>query len=282
MSLGIESFRIQRRVSVVLEIAHWQNSAYASRSLATFAALNSIITKTPSATRADAAGSDARGRGRRCQKGFPPAPPAVLDAEGARAASVRLEYVRRAARARRRELPGADAVSSSGSSAATARARAPCSSAWPGIYGVDAGRVDIRGRLSPFIELGVGFNPDLTARDNVLINAIMLGPEPQGGPSALRRDHRVRRARGVRGPEAEELLVGHERAARILGSDSGGRRGDPDRRGARRGRRRLPAQVLRPVRAHAGRGPHDPVRDARHGRRRALLRPRHAASRRGD
>jgi hypothetical protein len=29
--------------------------------------------------------------------------------------------------------------------------------------------------VSPFIELGVGFNPDLTARDNVLINAIMLG-----------------------------------------------------------------------------------------------------------
>ena len=33
----------------------------------------------------------------------------------------------------------------------------------------------MRGRLSPFIELGVGFNPDLTARDNVIINAIMLG-----------------------------------------------------------------------------------------------------------
>jgi ABC-type polysaccharide/polyol phosphate transport system ATPase subunit len=44
-----------------------------------------------------------------------------------------------------------------------------------GIYGVDAGRIEIEGRVSPFIELGVGFNPDLTARDNVLINAIMLG-----------------------------------------------------------------------------------------------------------
>ena len=31
------------------------------------------------------------------------------------------------------------------------------------------------GRLSPFIELGVGFNSDLTARENVIINAIMLG-----------------------------------------------------------------------------------------------------------
>jgi ABC-type polysaccharide/polyol phosphate transport system ATPase subunit len=44
-----------------------------------------------------------------------------------------------------------------------------------GIYGVDGGRISIAGRLSPFIELGVGFNMDLTARDNVIINAIMLG-----------------------------------------------------------------------------------------------------------
>jgi ABC-type polysaccharide/polyol phosphate transport system ATPase subunit len=44
-----------------------------------------------------------------------------------------------------------------------------------GIYGVDSGRITISGRLSPFIELGVGFNMDLTARDNVVINAIMLG-----------------------------------------------------------------------------------------------------------
>jgi ABC-type polysaccharide/polyol phosphate transport system ATPase subunit len=44
-----------------------------------------------------------------------------------------------------------------------------------GIYDVDSGTIEIAGRLSPFIELGVGFNPDLTARDNVIINAIMLG-----------------------------------------------------------------------------------------------------------
>ena len=44
-----------------------------------------------------------------------------------------------------------------------------------GIYGVDTGQITISGRLSPFIELGVGFNMDLTARDNVVINAIMLG-----------------------------------------------------------------------------------------------------------
>ena len=44
-----------------------------------------------------------------------------------------------------------------------------------GIYRTDTGRIVVDGRLSPFIELGVGFNMDLNARDNVLINAIMLG-----------------------------------------------------------------------------------------------------------
>jgi ABC-type polysaccharide/polyol phosphate transport system ATPase subunit len=44
-----------------------------------------------------------------------------------------------------------------------------------GIYNIDSGDMSVRGRLSPFIELGVGFNVDLTARDNVMINAVMLG-----------------------------------------------------------------------------------------------------------
>jgi ABC-2 type transport system ATP-binding protein len=47
-----------------------------------------------------------------------------------------------------------------------------------GIYRADAGTVRVAGRLAPFIELGVGFNPDLTARDNVTINAVMMGLTP--------------------------------------------------------------------------------------------------------
>ncbi len=47
-----------------------------------------------------------------------------------------------------------------------------------GIYRADAGRIRVAGALAPFIELGVGFNPDLTARDNVLINAVMMGLSP--------------------------------------------------------------------------------------------------------
>jgi ABC-type polysaccharide/polyol phosphate transport system ATPase subunit len=47
-----------------------------------------------------------------------------------------------------------------------------------GIYTADGGEVWINGRVSTFIELGVGFNPDLAARDNVILNAVMLGLPP--------------------------------------------------------------------------------------------------------
>jgi ABC-type polysaccharide/polyol phosphate transport system ATPase subunit len=43
------------------------------------------------------------------------------------------------------------------------------------IYSADAGTVRMAGRLAPFIELGVGFNPELTARENVELNGVMMG-----------------------------------------------------------------------------------------------------------
>ena len=48
-----------------------------------------------------------------------------------------------------------------------------------GIYKADRGAIYLNGRVSTFIELGVGFNPDLAARDNVVINAVMLGLSPR-------------------------------------------------------------------------------------------------------
>jgi ABC-type polysaccharide/polyol phosphate transport system ATPase subunit len=44
-----------------------------------------------------------------------------------------------------------------------------------GIYAADQGRIDIAGRLVPLIELGVGFEPDLVAYDNVIMNGVMMG-----------------------------------------------------------------------------------------------------------
>jgi ABC-type polysaccharide/polyol phosphate transport system ATPase subunit len=43
------------------------------------------------------------------------------------------------------------------------------------IYRADAGRIRMAGRLAPFIELGVGFNPELTSRENVVLNGVMMG-----------------------------------------------------------------------------------------------------------
>jgi ABC-2 type transport system ATP-binding protein len=43
------------------------------------------------------------------------------------------------------------------------------------IYRADAGRVRMAGRLAPFIELGVGFDAELTARENVALNGVLMG-----------------------------------------------------------------------------------------------------------
>ena len=43
------------------------------------------------------------------------------------------------------------------------------------IYYPNKGSVSVKGRLVPFIELGVGFNPELTGRENVYLNGAMLG-----------------------------------------------------------------------------------------------------------
>ena len=47
------------------------------------------------------------------------------------------------------------------------------------IYRADRGSIRIAGRLAPFIELGVGFNHDLTARENVVLNGVMMGLTPK-------------------------------------------------------------------------------------------------------
>jgi ABC-2 type transport system ATP-binding protein len=44
-----------------------------------------------------------------------------------------------------------------------------------GIYLPDSGRVRVNGLLSPFIELGVGFDLELNARDNIRINGTLAG-----------------------------------------------------------------------------------------------------------
>lgn len=44
-----------------------------------------------------------------------------------------------------------------------------------GIYVPDSGGIQVNGSLTPFIELGVGFNPELTGRENIFMNGALLG-----------------------------------------------------------------------------------------------------------
>jgi ABC-type taurine transport system ATPase subunit len=66
-----------------------------------------------------------------------------------------------------------------------------------GIYRADEGEIWCDGRMSTFIELGVGFNPDLAAYDNVALNGIMLGLTP--------REARARYERVIEFAELEEF-----------------------------------------------------------------------------
>jgi ABC-type polysaccharide/polyol phosphate transport system ATPase subunit len=66
------------------------------------------------------------------------------------------------------------------------------------IYAADAGRVRMAGRLAPFIELGVGFNPELSARENVELNGVMMG--------LTRRDARSRLGAVLEFAELEEFV----------------------------------------------------------------------------
>lgn len=47
------------------------------------------------------------------------------------------------------------------------------------IYYPETGNISVTGKLVPFIELGVGFNPELTGRENVYLNGALLGFTPE-------------------------------------------------------------------------------------------------------
>lgn len=44
-----------------------------------------------------------------------------------------------------------------------------------GVFQPDIGTVEVYGKVSPLLSLGVGFRPDLTGKDNVYLNGILLG-----------------------------------------------------------------------------------------------------------
>ena len=77
------------------------------------------------------------------------------------------------------------------------------------------GRIEIRGRVSSLLEVGTGFHPELSGRDNVFLNGAILGHEPARGQREVRRDRRVLRSRRVHGHAGQAVLVRHVRPARV-------------------------------------------------------------------
>ena len=131
--------------------------------------------------------------------------------------------------------------------------------------GPDLGADRARRRLPP---------GDLRARER-LHQRHHARPDEEGDHPALRRDRRVRRARGVHRRAGEDLLVRHVHAARIRGGDSRRSRRAAGRRSARGRRRGLHPQVPRQVRRVQAPRPDDPAGHA-------LARAGRAVLRRGD
>jgi len=44
-----------------------------------------------------------------------------------------------------------------------------------GVIRPTRGTLDVRGRVSPLLELGAGFHPELSGRENVMLNGVLLG-----------------------------------------------------------------------------------------------------------
>ena len=44
-----------------------------------------------------------------------------------------------------------------------------------GVLQPDVGNIEVRGRVAPLLELGAGFHPDLTGRENIVLNGVLLG-----------------------------------------------------------------------------------------------------------
>ena len=71
------------------------------------------------------------------------------------------------------------------------------------------GRIDLYGRVGSLLEVGTGFHPELTGRENIFLNGAILGMRARGDPPQVRRDRRLRRGREVHRHAGQALLQRH-------------------------------------------------------------------------
>ena len=109
---------------------------------------------------------------------------------------------------------------------------------------IPVGLIVASGTIASILELGAGFHPEFTGRDNAALNAAILGLSAERLASAPAGDPRFLRARHVPRPAGEDLFIRHVHAAGVLGRRECRSRHPRHRRSAR-GRRRTFSEEVR-------------------------------------
>ena len=136
------------------------------------------------------------------------------------------------------------------------------------------GTASIRGRVGSILEVGTGFHPELTGRENMYLNGAILGMKRQRDQREVRRDRRVQRDREVHRHAGQAVLERDVRAARVRRRRAPRAGGADHRRGARGRRLRVPAALHGPDRGDLRLGADGALRLARHAGDHAALRSR--------
>ncbi len=97
------------------------------------------------------------------------------------------------------------------------------------IYAADSGRVRMAGTLAPFIELGVGFNPDVTAVENVILNGVMMGLTPREARERVDAVFEFAELEEFKELRLKNYSSGMTCSTRFRGDDPGRHRHPPDR-----------------------------------------------------
>ena len=68
-----------------------------------------------------------------------------------------------------------------------------------------AGEIKLYGRVASLLEVGTGFHPELTGRENIYLNGAILGMKRRGDQEAVRRDRGLCRGGEVPGHAGEAI-----------------------------------------------------------------------------